>query len=82
MPFLKTVDAPLSVENSKGMITWVTNCSKRSDSTVLTCIGFLNDGVSYLQGAGAPTYHYTILAQRATYKSSYLVHKCVTEIIS
>jgi hypothetical protein len=76
MPFLKTVDAPLSAENSKGMTTGVTHCSKRSDSTIPTYIGIWNDGVSYLQGGGgAPTYHNTtILAQHATYKSSYLLN--------
>ena len=73
MPFLKTVDAPLSVENSRGVTTGVTHRSKRSDSTVPTYIGIRNDGVSHLQGGGwASTYrNTTILAQHATYKSSY-----------
>ena len=76
MPFLKMVDAPLPVENSKGMTTGVTHCSKRGDSTVPTYIGIWNDSVSYLQGGGgAPTYHNTtILAQHATYKSFYLLN--------
>jgi hypothetical protein len=56
MPFLKMVDAPLPAENSKGMTTGVTQCSKRGDSTVPTYIGIWNDSVSYLQGGGgAPT---------------------------
>jgi len=75
MTFLKTVDAPLSVENSKGMTTGVTHRSKRSDSTVPTHIGTWNDGDSYLQGGGGvPTCrNTTILTQHATYKSSYLL---------
>jgi hypothetical protein len=75
MPFLKMVDAPLPVENSKGMTTGVTHCSKRGDSTVPTYIGIWNDSVSYVQGGGGgPTYNTTIIAQHATYKSSYLLN--------
>ena len=71
MPFLKTGDAPLSVETSKGLTNGVTHRSIRSDSTLPTYIGIWNDGVSHLQGGGgAPTYrNTTILAQHATYKS-------------